>query len=795
MADSQDILNQLAQMTTTYASQLQRLAAGMSGTTATITGAANQLKPTLAQVGAGMMKLRGEIDRGRVGYADAGRALRALEQEFEDLDDTLKRSKQGESIRNEQMRMSSQLVGQAFGELAADIGKISLSAFLDYYKNQTIASIKAMQENVGGMQAAYNEQNITIQSFVDGLKNVSTALGVAAAGMNFIPGLQGVSKAAGTVAAGLGAASLGLGTYGDAVKLLQSETLKTSNAFKNATAAGALFADGMTDLRRRSADARLDTEFFGKLMQTNSETFSRLGGIVGKGVDRFIGINKEMFKFREGLLNLGYSIEDQAQATVDYMSLMQKTGQLENMTATQVAENTDKYLTNLRALSSLTGEDVKSLQKRISAEVDQAAVRARLEQAGPGATEKMGMALGMLPKEMGNAVRQAFVLGPGSTGLDPETQLALQQVPIMREFFLRSQAGIRDSGKTPAQFKAEQERFLIENRETILAQAKAAGMAGTAMINALTGSFKDSTSMINQFYDVGQRGIAGFKTGAETSNEAAERLKNTLDPLTTEINKAETAFRDTAAALTDRFTPAVKNFVDGLDARIKESASKSLTGFGGWVIDFAAGLGQEKRREADKPTEDRRGNPNLETGPTGRPIPSNAKGGIVSGPLSGFLSMLHGTEAVVPLPDNKKIPVNINYSNDLISNTLTDAFAGGATNLVGKTFESQTQQLNDTFATAMASLNTQLTEKNRDLLTSVTTDPEKLSTSVANAVISAFNSPSELTRVMEMVKEQIANGSKEQLEALQTQLDKMDQLVTAMQNNVYASERIANELA
>jgi len=34
-----------------------------------------------------------------------------------------------------------------------------------------------------------------------------------------------------------------------------------------------------------------------------------------------------------------------------------------------------------------------------------------------------------------------------------------------------------------------------------------------------------------------------------------------------------------------------------------------------------------------------------------------AEGGIASGPVSGFATTLHGTEAVVPLPDGKTIPV------------------------------------------------------------------------------------------------------------------------------------------
>jgi hypothetical protein len=37
-----------------------------------------------------------------------------------------------------------------------------------------------------------------------------------------------------------------------------------------------------------------------------------------------------------------------------------------------------------------------------------------------------------------------------------------------------------------------------------------------------------------------------------------------------------------------------------------------------------------------------------------------AKGGIVSGPRSGYMELLHGTEAIVPLPDGRNIPVNLN---------------------------------------------------------------------------------------------------------------------------------------
>ena len=46
------------------------------------------------------------------------------------------------------------------------------------------------------------------------------------------------------------------------------------------------------------------------------------------------------------------------------------------------------------------------------------------------------------------------------------------------------------------------------------------------------------------------------------------------------------------------------------------------------------------------------------------------RGGVVSGPKSGYTSLLHGTEAVVPLPDNRSIPVEMpNFDRSLQAQT------------------------------------------------------------------------------------------------------------------------------
>ena len=69
----------------------------------------------------------------------------------------------------------------------------------------------------------------------------------------------------------------------------------------------------------------------------------------------------------------------------------------------------------------------------------------------------------------------------------------------------------------------------------------------------------------------------------------------------------------------------------------------------------------------------------------GTPKPGKAKGGISEGPLSGYSETLHGREAVVPLPDNRGIPVQLdtgalskqlNHQSTILNDILAALHAG-----------------------------------------------------------------------------------------------------------------------
>lgn len=66
-------------------------------------------------------------------------------------------------------------------------------------------------------------------------------------------------------------------------------------------------------------------------------------------------------------------------------------------------------------------------------------------------------------------------------------------------------------------------------------------------------------------------------------------------------------------------------------------------------------------------------------------------GGIANGARSGYPAMLHGTEAIVPLPNGKSIPVHMQGGAGSVSNITVNVASDGSTNVSGGGGDSQQQ--------------------------------------------------------------------------------------------------------
>jgi hypothetical protein len=521
------------------------------------------------------------------------------------------------------------------------------------------------------------------------------------------------------------------------------------------TASGALFADGMTDIRKGAADAGLDLGDFAKITASNSEALARLGGTVTQGVKRFSDVNLNMVKYREGLQNLGISTDQQAEGTIEYMGILQRSGQLESKSSADIAKGTADYLTNLRAVSAFTGEDAKKAAARAKDASSQLAVQKKLNEMGAGAAERFQAGIRTAPEFLKKAMQQSLV-GDGVI-TDPEVQQALEAVPAARELMERTMANIRDKSLTQEEVSARYQEDLKALGPAMKAQAlEVGGSVGAA--NLFGGSLAGLTKIIEGLADVGGKGTAAQKQGAETTTESAEKLKATTDVLTSQISKAATAFSDATTALTRGITPILKNYTEkgmgptqsGLADTVKEGNVRNKQA-------LEAISGMEVLMRGNAPQRNER-------------VPNRANGGINQAQPGGTLIRVAEAglnEASVPLPDGKTIPVTLS------DNMLT------------------TRQFNEQFATVMAANN----QPKQQIIAPAAPTGTEIATSVATAFETVLKGPAGFVGALDEVKNQLANDSRQQMAAMQQQIDRMDTLVTAMQDNAEYSRRIANEMA
>jgi len=116
------------------------------------------------------------------------------------------------------------------------------------------------------------------------------------------------------------------------------------------------------------------------------------------------------------------------------------------------------------------------------------------------------------------------------------------------------------------------------------------------------------------------------------------------------------------------------NYFSGFNDRYHQENSPSSTHTSGKSFDFTLGfkptseqgkaIASQLRAMGAINVIDEYNNPSSKSTGGHFHVQALAKGGIATGPRSGYMAQLHGNEAVVPLPDNRSIPVDMpNFSD------------------------------------------------------------------------------------------------------------------------------------
>ena len=646
----------------------------------------------------GLAKFASAIRSGNAGMEQYKQQLQALDAAIEQLAATTDDAEAGrrkQELQTQRMAMESKIAMAEFNAKVLNTGKVLAS-------NLGSTAAKATGDFVKGLTSGSSATELSstmMNSAVDAAAAGAGALTGAMQGGGQIlqsstnPKLRMLGTIADVTGGMLGSVAEGaskLAKFG--IDILSKEVEKTVKAFNATSAAGAMFTDGMTGMRKAAGDSGLTIEQFSNVVKENSQTLAQSGLGVTAGAKQIGAAMKAGGDTaKRQLLNLGYSFEEQAGLYAETAANMRRSagGKASDQ---QIADQTAKYAENLRIISAITGEDAKRKTEEARSQNQILAFQQEMAKKTPEQRAQIDAAMATMTEAEKKNFRDRAVLG---TVINKEG--AIYEATV---------AGAKEKGEA-------QLALLNNNQMTADANAKLNSQYGDQITDSINGNKSLGVASYvagGSLQEVGKimldsvnQSLTYTADAVKAGKEAVEQQKKTNDEMTTSVTNAAIAAQGLKIAIENELIGPMKDF-----AKVTESM---LTAIQKMVSD-ATGIdigGKKEEGLWDKAK--RVGGAALSGATTGATIggtalagagtvalpgvgtvaggtagvaggaiigglvgaikeafwgqPGKAKGGISSGPASGYMEKLHGTEAVVPLEGGRSIPVSLNV-NELI---------------------------------------------------------------------------------------------------------------------------------
>jgi hypothetical protein len=401
--------------------------------------------------------------------------------------------------------------------------------------------VRGLQDGASGTQLASG----LMTSAVDMAAGATKAAGA---------GMQGVGSALMMVPGPARAVGVGLQLLGGAlsfaaettakfvkfgIEVMSKEVEKTVKAFNEANASGAIFADGMMGMRRAAADSGLTIDQFSKVISENSAQLAASGLGVAEGA-RQVGRVGKIIKdsgVQDKLLKLGFSFEEQAALSAETIANMRQAagGRVSDK---QVAQETEKYASNLRLLSALTGEDAKKKAEQVKQQNNYLAFQQKLAGMDASQRAQINAAMAKMTAQEQQNFRDRMVFGAVINREGAIYEATISGAREKGEEAMRLAQANNLTVETVADLNA---KYGEQIKQSILGQ-EALGIAAAAGAESVKGAATAMTDALNQ---------ANTDT-AEAVTQAKDNVKdlaNTTDEMTTAVVGAAKAAQDLKIAL------------------------------------------------------------------------------------------------------------------------------------------------------------------------------------------------------------------------------------------------------
>ena len=609
-------------------------------------------------------ELNKEIKKGRAGYSDQLRALEQLNDAIEDLADQAKdaeKNKKLEELQEQRLQLVKEAAAQRMKEAAEKFG----TELTTNVTQTTGKLVKGLQAGASGTELSSDIMNSAIEATASGVRLLGTSLSSYA--------MKSRTPILADIAALAGSALEFLGESGEkalkfANEVLAKELAKTEKAFNATNAAGAVFAQGMTGMREASVAAGLTLQQFSNVISKQSADLAFSGMGVAEGA-RKVGQVGKIFdanngQIRKQLQRLGFGFEEQAEITATVMANIRRTGQSFN-TAT-LAQETQKYAENLRLISALTGEDAKAKIKQVEEQNNIAAFQAKIAELGPEQAARINAGMATMTELEKKNFRDRVVFNGAVINQEGAMKEASNRVAAEqgKEIYLKFLAGAFDT-RSVAEIQGKYSQASIEAFKNNQALNIAGMAAGDAKITAIT---QDNLAEFQRAQRITKDGVAGIIADIESGKQPGDKLTDGFITASTAAQKLAVALEDTLLPLLSQYADVTGTMLKGIQKIVESIYGKSAAAATGTTstenMMNIATTGKTATGEKLGFFEQFFNTVGAAATPVTPVIQKGkAAGGISRGPVSGYSETLHGTEAVVPLPDGRSIPVSMDSSS------------------------------------------------------------------------------------------------------------------------------------
>ena len=398
-------------------------------------------------------------------------------------------------------------------------------------------------------------------TFNDSLDAMSDATQAAAVALSLL--VPGGALVKGVVAGLTFLATTAIRTANEWQKLSNEQADATYKAFQAFSKAGATGADGLTGFFNDVNRMRLNVhqlDAMAQAMTSNAQAMAAMGGTVYKARGQFADLVSGMADFEKGMLNLGLSYDEQAEAALGFMQLQSNLTQGQQRDYGKLSGAARKYIEEQEILTRVTGFNRKQQEATQEKYLSQQRFGAKIQSLMDEGTEESIAAAKRLTSDMNKAAAVSDDFG----------QAFADTVTGM----LTTDAAIKGNQSTNGKL-LEYQNAVIEGRIKTDEEANAG-------FQELLGTTKEVGKTMNAAFQTGvaEDFLLTFKTFQNASKLANQNFAEQMADAKTQVEKLAGTI-DGADEQLNRFTGLLKGQNDKMLADQAALSGKFTTGVAG----------------------------------------------------------------------------------------------------------------------------------------------------------------------------------------------------------------------